>query len=204
MLRCCKNHSSVFFASQKLIKNNHHPPATPLQGAASIKKGIPDANGDAKGIRLSERAVSLKKRLPDCCSLTAGVDNASSEAYARSVTHTFRLPNVERQRVNLEDNLCSQFALCFFLNRCFWNVPLNVASAAEVLNEIVSHCRVELMEWSASCVQCYDGGIKMIIPSLHEGSSEENTQGGLSSGGPPQGQWIFSVWDQIMSLVVPL
>lgn len=41
---------------------------------------------------------------------------------------------------------------------------------------------------SVLCVQYYDGVIKMIIPSLHEGSSEENTQGGLSSGGPPLGQ----------------
>lgn len=58
--------------------------------------------------------------------------------------------------------------------------------------------------WSFWPDQRYDGAIKMILPSLHEGSSEENTQGGLSSGGPPPGQWIFSVWDQMISLVVPL
>lgn len=43
-----------------------------------------------------------------------------------------------------------------------------------------------------------------VVPSIQVGSSLENTQGGLSSGGAPPSHWIFSVWDQMMSLVVPL
>lgn len=68
----------------------------------------------------------------------------------------------------------------------------------------IPHSGFQTWKHTWSSLQRYDGAVKTILPLLHDGPSEENTQGGLSSGGPSLGQWIFSVWDQTMSFVVPL
>lgn len=94
MLRYSENHSSVLFSSQKLMKNNHHHPATPQHGEASIKRWNQSRRQGAfkvlmempTDMKVSERAMhflffSLKNRLPDCFSLTVCVNKIISKAY---------------------------------------------------------------------------------------------------------------------------